>query len=111
MPVRWPPFWRRCCGRRRAIDMSVVRVEVSGAVQGVGFRWFTRETARRLDLAGWVRNRADGAVEIAVEGEDTVVQRFLDAVERGPAGARVETLRRMNADGLEPLTRPFRVLR
>lgn len=91
--------------------MAVVRVEVSGAVQGVGFRWFTRETARRLDLAGWVRNRADGAVEVAAEGDDAAVQRFLEAMERGPAGAHVESLRRLSADGLEPLTRPFRVLR
>jgi acylphosphatase len=91
--------------------MAVIRVEVSGAVQGVGYRWFARETARRLDLAGWVRNRADGAVEIAAEGDDAGVKRYLVAVERGPAGARVERLRHLSADGLGPLARPFRVLR
>ena len=39
-----------------------VRLVISGRVQGVGFRWFVREAARRHRLAGWVRNRSDGNV-------------------------------------------------
>ncbi|HEU4643908.1 MAG TPA: acylphosphatase [Gemmatimonadaceae bacterium] len=95
--------------------MSRVRVEVIGAVQGVGFRWFAREVARRLDLAGWVRNRDDGSVEITVEGEDSAVERFLAQVERGPRGARVDELRRHPlrevADAKAPLGHPFEILR
>jgi acylphosphatase len=95
--------------------MSRVRVEVIGAVQGVGFRWFAREAARRLDLAGWVRNRDDGSVEIAVEGDDAAVERFLAQVERGPRGARVDALRRHPlrpaADADAALSHPFDILR
>jgi acylphosphatase len=90
--------------------MALARVEVSGAVQGVGFRWFTREAARRLDLAGWVRNRADGHVEIAVEGDDSLVEQFLRQVARGPTGAVVEQVLHLPTTGLEALPRPFAIL-
>lgn len=89
--------------------MARLLVEVRGAVQGVGFRWFAREVARRLDLAGWVRNRVDGSVEISVEGEDGVVERFLAHVERGPSGARVDEVRRHPLGGNEALERPFAI--
>lgn len=91
--------------------MSRLRVSVIGAVQGVGFRWFAREVARRLNLAGWVRNRDDGTVEISVEGEDAAVERFLAHVERGPRGARVDELRRHPLREGEQLDRPFDILR
>lgn len=91
--------------------MAVVHVEVRGAVQGVGFRWFVRESARALDLAGWVRNRADGCVELAAEGSDAALVRLLARVERGPAGAEVESVRRLPAGELTSLPRPFAVLR
>lgn len=91
--------------------MGVVHLAVRGAVQGVGFRWFVRESARALDLAGWVRNREDGCVELAVEGEDGKVEQFLSRVERGPAGAVVRSVERLPAGELEPMARPFTVLR
>ena len=91
--------------------MSVVRVEVSGAVQGVGFRWFTREVARRHGLAGWVRNRDDGNVEIAASGSEDAIERFLTEVRRGPLGAYVESLRYLPADSLAPLQYPFSIVR
>ena len=53
-----------------------VHLVVRGRVQGVGFRWFVKEVARGLDLAGWVKNRADGGVEVVAEGgERRVPQR------------------------------------
>lgn len=88
-----------------------LRVEVVGAVQGVGFRWFAREAARRHGVAGWVRNRGDGSVEIAVEGDPAAVERFLAEVERGPEGARVEEVRRSPMADADPLERPFTILR
>lgn len=66
------------------------RVRVSGRVQGVGFRYWTRGEAARLGVDGWVRNRPDGTVETEVEGEPGAVNQLLDALRRGPAGAVVD---------------------
>ena len=64
------------------------RLVISGRVQGVGFRFFTREAALREGMTGWVRNLPDGRVEAWVEGE--AVTRVERAMRSGPAGARVE---------------------
>ena len=50
-----------------------IHASVTGRVQGVCFRYATREEALRLGLGGWVRNRADGSVELKNEGEATTV--------------------------------------
>ena len=63
---------------------------ISGRVQGVGFRWFTEAAAAREGLQGWVCNRPDGRVEIAVEGDAEAVERFERHVRHGPSGARVD---------------------
>ncbi|MFN2397136.1 MAG: acylphosphatase [Gemmatimonadaceae bacterium] len=91
--------------------MPVTHVEILGRVQGVGFRWFARELARTLDLAGWVMNREDGAVELAVTGDEEKVRQFLDALERGPVGSQVESVRPLPIPGTATLTRPFTILR
>ena len=56
-------------------------VYYSGRVQGVGFRYTVRSLATRFAVAGFVRNLADGRVEVVAEGEVTEVRRFLDAIE------------------------------
>ena len=53
------------------------RAIVRGVVQGVGFRYYALHEATRLGLAGYVRNREDGAVEIELEGPDAEVTRML----------------------------------
>jgi acylphosphatase len=58
-------------------------------VQGVGFRWATWETASRLGLAGWVRNRSDGSVECWAEGEEDVVGALVAWLHEGPVGSGV----------------------
>lgn len=63
---------------------------VSGRVQGVGFRWFVVDVARRENLRGHVRNLPDGRVEAAAEGETDSLTRFETALWRGPTRARVE---------------------
>ena len=66
------------------------RLVICGRVQGVGFRFFTREAALREGMTGWVRNLPDGRVEAWVEGESEAVTRVERAMRSGPAGARVE---------------------
>jgi acylphosphatase len=66
------------------------RVVVHGHVQGVFFRDTTRRAAERQGVAGWVRNRPDGAVEAALEGEEEAVGRVVEVLREGPRGAVVE---------------------
>lgn len=68
---------------------KAVHVLVEGRVQGVGYRQGCRQTARSLDLVGWVRNLPDGRVELFAQGSDDRVDRFLDWVWAGPPSARV----------------------
>lgn len=66
------------------------RFVVSGRVQGVGFRYFALDAARREGLHGYVANRPDGRVEAEAEGGDDALDRFEMALRRGPAAARVD---------------------
>lgn len=75
------------------------RFLVSGRVQGVGFRYFVYDAARREGVAGYVRNLPDGRVEALVEGEMEAVTRVERAIRLGPGGARVE---HVEADVLTP---------
>ena len=68
------------------------RYTISGRVQGVGFRFFTEDAARREGLHGWVRNLPDGSVEIMAEGDAEAVERFERHVRHGPPGARIEQI-------------------
>ena len=65
------------------------RYVIAGRVQGVGFRWFTHDAAAREGLHGWVRNLADGSVEVVAEGDAASVERLEAAIRRGPGSARV----------------------
>jgi acylphosphatase len=88
-----------------------VRLLVSGRVQGVGFRWFVREAARQHRLAGWVRNRPDGSVELEASGVDTAVHGFVEAIREGPPGARVDDIRELSSNQAETLPQPFTIVR
>ena len=66
------------------------RIFVEGDVQGVGFRMWTQATARALGVAGWVRNRDDGRVEIHAEGSPNAVDALEAACRQGPGAARVD---------------------
>ena len=65
------------------------RVIVHGSVQGVGFRLAVARAAEARGVAGWVRNRADGAVEVVFEGEPEPVESLLHFCAQGPRGAAV----------------------
>lgn len=92
--------------------MPAVRLVVRGRVQGVGFRWFVREAARALGVAGWVRNNADGSVELAASGSAEAIARLEAAVREGPPGAAVSDLDSTLMDeGSSSLAFPFTVER
>jgi acylphosphatase len=67
-----------------------VHLLVSGRVQGVFFRGFTEAEARRLGLAGWVRNLPDGRVEVLAEGERASLEALVRHCASGPPAARVD---------------------
>jgi len=83
--------------------MPTMHLLVTGRVQGVGFRWFARVAGRRLGLAGWVRNREDGAVEIAASGPQEKLEEMRRQIRRGPDAAEVADVRDLEAvdDNLE----------
>src|SRR4051812_48882283 len=68
------------------------RYLIGGRVQGVGFRYFAEDVARRENVSGWVQNLPDGRVEAAAEGDAESVERFERAIRHGPRGARVDSV-------------------
>jgi acylphosphatase len=83
---------------------------ITGQVQGVGFRWWTRKMASDMNLRGTVRNAGDGSVEVRVEGPVERLDGFEDLLRRGPAGARVRGLDRVEP-GDESLPTGFDIVR
>jgi acylphosphatase len=65
---------------------------ISGRVQGVGYRAFTRRQGEQLKLEGWVRNLVDGRVEAVARGSEAVLNEFEAQLRRGPPAGHVESL-------------------
>ena len=74
-------------------DMVTRRLEISGRVQGVGFRYAMQREAERLGVRGWVRNRRDGRVEALLHGDEAAVEALSTWARRGPPGAHVLDVR------------------
>lgn len=70
---------------RKAVDVTV-----TGRVQGVSFRMYAEQEARRLGVAGWVRNEPDGSVAAHLEGEPGAVDAMVAWCRTGPPYARVD---------------------
>ena len=68
------------------------KIIISGKVQGVFFRASTKEKAEELGITGWVRNAADGTVEIEASGNDDAIKQFIDWCHEGPELAEVDTV-------------------
>ena len=66
-----------------------MHASVHGRVQGVGFRYFVVESANRLQLTGWVRNRFDGTVEVIAEGPRGALDTLVGDLQRGPRASNV----------------------
>lgn len=76
-------------------DHDAALLRITGRVQGVGFRAWTRGQAVRLGLTGWVRNEADGSVCALLVGPQEAVSQMIERLRVGPAGAAVSGLERL----------------
>jgi acylphosphatase len=94
----------------RMEEVIRAHVFVEGKVQGVGFRAFTQYQANLMKLHGWVRNRADGGVELEIEGPKLSVNAFLQMMHQGPPLSQVL---QVTVDWKEPnrQTAGFQILR
>ncbi|MBL8470506.1 MAG: acylphosphatase [Rhodocyclaceae bacterium] len=80
------------------MSMEARQLRIHGLVQGVGFRWSMCAEARRLGLAGWVRNRRDGSVECYACGSSAALDALQAWAGHGPRGARVERVDAASAE-------------
>lgn len=74
-----------------------LRLQITGMVQGVGYRAAFQRRASELQLSGWVRNRRDGSVEALVEGDAAALAAIENWARQGPPGARVAAVQREDA--------------
>ena len=80
------------------------RFVVRGRVQGVGFRWFVEREAHILQVAGWVRNNADGTVEVLAQGTRDQLAGLRSRLQEGPRAARVDDVEVSEAEPVAGLT-------
>ena len=73
-------------------EITIFRLKIKGAVQGVGYRDWAIAEAKARALDGWVRNRSDGSVEMLIAGADPKVEDMLRAATQGPADAVVTNI-------------------
>src|SRR5437899_9211778 len=84
------------------------RFVVRGRVQGVGFRWFVEREAHMLGIAGWVRNNADGSVEVLAIGTHDQLLGLRSRLRQGPRAARVDDVQELEAKAV-PEMNTFRI--
>jgi acylphosphatase len=84
------------------------RFVVRGRVQGVGFRWFVEAEAHKLGVGGWVRNNADGSVEVLAQGRRGQLLELRGRLRQGPRAARVDGVEESEAEPVPGLN-AFRI--
>ena len=92
-------------------SLKACGLRVVGCVQGVGFRLATREKARSLDVFGWVRNLADGSVEVRARGPSPLVDQLIAWLWQGPPTAKVYKVRETEPADDHPSGRESFVIR
>ena len=86
------------CSHRSVVHLTIppmsvcVEIYVRGRVQGVNYRAFTREAAKRLGLSGYCRNLPDGRVEVRAEGDREQIEHLIERLRVGPSQSRVDDL-------------------
>jgi acylphosphatase len=90
------------------ITTQARRFLVRGRVQGVGFRWFVEREAHVLGIAGWVRNNADGSVEVLAMGSREQLLGLRSRLRQGPRAARVDDVEEIETKPVAGLTN-FRI--
>ncbi|MBU2542520.1 acylphosphatase [Patescibacteria group bacterium] len=90
--------------------MKHLHLKIHGHVQGINFRYYTREKAKELGLTGYVKNLPDGTVEVVVEGEEEVLKNMLEWCKIGPRHARVEKVGESWNDGGESEFETFKIV-
>ena len=86
-------------------------LKISGRVQGVGFRHFTRQNARDLEINGWVKNMRDGTVETVLSGSPKDVETMIKRLQKGPISARVDDIKELESDAVNEDYNRFSVRR
>ena len=87
---------------------QALRFVVRGRVQGVGFRWFVEREAHVLGVSGWVRNNADGSVEVLAQGTRDQLLGLRSRLRQGPRAARVDDVEESEVGPVAGLT-SFRI--
>jgi acylphosphatase len=93
------------------VETLAKRFYVSGAVQGVGFRFFVERVAARLGIAGYVKNLFDGRVEVYAIGSAARLDELKSELSRGPRMASVDQVTESDAEILPDLSRGFTIER
>lgn len=75
------------------MDEKIIRIKIYGLVQGVFFRAYTREIAKKLGVKGYVRNMPDGSVEVLAKGNQEALKKLIEFCKQGPPEARVEKIK------------------
>ncbi len=88
--------------------MSALQVFYEGRVQGVGFRYSVKQIAQGFDITGWVRNIADGRVELQVSGEPDELRAFFQAIRESELRALIKN-ESQNVLATAPITRGFEI--
>jgi acylphosphatase len=88
--------------------MSTLQVFYQGRVQGVGFRYTVKQIAKGFNLTGWVRNLADGRVEMQIAGEEDELRAFLEAIRKSELRALIKD-ESQNALATAPVARGFEI--
>ena len=85
-------------------DTLTVNMQITGKVQGVGFRYFVLRQAQELGITGWVSNKPNGDVEALAQGDKEDLDQFIAKVKQGPSLSRVDDVILNWEDGQENYT-------